>query len=174
MAVSLSTKVNHRLDLENQDREALFVEVILQHSTLLVCCTYCPPSLKEKLYMLLDSSLSVSLCKQYADVLVFGNFNAHIDWTLHADPIPHGRSDDLLLDVMTSANLVQACIEPTYSSLDRTPSSLELLLVVNPTRIISCLESERLSNSGHRAIEVSCAAGLPQCGHHAFSSGNLT
>ncbi|KAL1430313.1 hypothetical protein MTO96_015139 [Rhipicephalus appendiculatus] len=162
-----TAKVNRRLDLEHDDLEALFVELILPHSTVLVCCAYCPPSLKDEAYKHLDSSLSLALSKQYANVLVFGDFNAHIDWTSHDDPLPHDRSDDLLLDVMTSANLVQACLEPTYSSRDGTSSSLDLVFVADPTRITSCTTSEGLSNSDHRAIEVYYAAVLPRNGYHA-------
>ncbi|KAL1421985.1 hypothetical protein MTO96_022556 [Rhipicephalus appendiculatus] len=154
MAFPTSAKVNRRLDLEHDDPEALFVELILPHSTVLVCCAYCPPSLKDEAFKHLDSSLSLALSKQCTNVLVFGNFNAHIDWTSHDDPLPHDRTDDLLLDVMTSANPVQACLEPTYSSRDGTSSSLDLVFLADPTRVTSCTTSEGLSNSDHRAIEL--------------------
>ncbi|KAL1474014.1 hypothetical protein MTO96_021651 [Rhipicephalus appendiculatus] len=121
----------------------------------------------DEAYKHLDSSLSLALSKRYTNVLVFGDFNAHIDWTSHDDPLPHDRSDDLLLDVMTSANLVQACLEPTYSSRDGTSSSLDLVFVADPTRVTSCTTSEGLSNSDHRAIEVCYAAVLPRNGYHA-------
>ncbi|KAH7943710.1 hypothetical protein HPB52_010220 [Rhipicephalus sanguineus] len=134
MAFPTPAKVNRRLDLEHDDLEALFVELIF---------------------------------KQYTNVLVFGDFNAHIDWTSHDDPLPHDRTDDLLLDIMTSANLVQACLEPTYSSRDGTSSSLDLVFVADPTRVTSCTTSEGLANSDHRAIEVCYAAVLPRNGHHA-------
>ncbi|KAL1470271.1 hypothetical protein MTO96_040538 [Rhipicephalus appendiculatus] len=68
---------------------------------------------------------------------------------------------------MTSANLVQACLEPTYSSRDGTSSSLDLAFVADPTRVTSCTTSEGLSNSDHRAIEVCYAAVLPRNGYHA-------
>ncbi|KAL1471848.1 hypothetical protein MTO96_039676, partial [Rhipicephalus appendiculatus] len=68
---------------------------------------------------------------------------------------------------MTSANLVQACLEPTYSSRDGTSSSLDLVFVADPTRVTSCTTSEGLSNSDHRAIEVCYAAVLPRNGYHA-------
>ncbi|KAL3170989.1 hypothetical protein MRX96_013887 [Rhipicephalus microplus] len=138
MAFATPEKVNRRLDFNHGDLEALFVELFLLPSTVLICGSYRPPSLKHEAYTHLDLSLSLALSKQYTNLLIFGEFNAHIDWTSHDDPLPRDRIGDVLLDVMTSAYLVQVRLEPTYSSRDSTSSFLNRGFVADPTLVTFC------------------------------------
>ncbi|KAG0440747.1 hypothetical protein HPB47_016197, partial [Ixodes persulcatus] len=110
---------------------------------------------------------SVQVLRNYENILVFGDFNSHIDWFTHEDPVPRDRSDDFLLDIASSAGLTQACTGSTYSTRDGTSSFLDLLFVADPTRIVSCETSAGLPGSDHLAIEVTYAAVLPRRGHHA-------
>ncbi|KAM7293865.1 hypothetical protein ISCGN_023446 [Ixodes scapularis] len=161
LAFPASARVFRRTDLEHHDLEALFVELCLPHSTVLVGCVYCPPSIREESYRLLEVSLRAASLRNYENILVFGDFNSHIDWFTHEEPVPRDRSDDFLLDIASSAGLTQACTGSTYSTRDGTSSFLDLLFVVDPTRIVSCETSEGLPGSDHLAIEVTYAAVLP-------------
>ncbi|KAM7291916.1 hypothetical protein ISCGN_025214 [Ixodes scapularis] len=137
--------------------------VFRKDSTVLVGCVYYPPSIREESYRLLEVSLRAASLRNYENILVFGDFNSHIDWFTHEEPVPRDRSDDFLLDIASSAGLTQACAGSTYSARDGTSSFLDLLFVVDPTRIVSCETSEGLPDSDHLAIEVTYAAVLPQC-----------
>ncbi|XP_040069634.1 uncharacterized protein LOC120842566 [Ixodes scapularis] len=141
--------------------------VFRKDSTVLVGCVYYPPSIREESYRLLEVSLRAASLRNYENILVFGDFNSHIDWFTHEEPVPRDRSDDFLLDIASSAGLTQACAGSTYSARDGTSSFLDLLFVVDPTRIVSCETSEGLPDSDHLAIEVTYAAVLPRRGHHA-------
>ncbi|KAM7312331.1 hypothetical protein ISCGN_009236 [Ixodes scapularis] len=136
-AFPASARIFRRTDLEHQDLEALFVEFCLPHSTVLVGCVYCPPSIREESYRLLEVSLRTASLRNYENILVFGDFNSHIDWFTHEDPVPRDRSDDFLLDTASSAGLTQACTGSAYSTRDGTSSFLDLLFVADPTRIVS-------------------------------------
>ncbi|KAM7313642.1 hypothetical protein ISCGN_003489 [Ixodes scapularis] len=167
LAFPASAHVTRRTDLEHQDLEALFVELRLPRSTTLVGCVYCPPSTREESYRLFDVVLQHASRGNYANTLLFGDFNAHIDWVTYDDPVPRDQSDDLLLDIATSAGLTQTCFLPTYTTREGAPSFLDLLFVADPTRIISCETSEGLPGSDHLAVEVTYAATLPRRGYHA-------
>lgn len=120
LAFPASARVFRRTDLEHHDLEALFVELCLPHSTVLVGCVYCPPSIREESYRLLEVSLRAASLGNYENILVFGDFNSLIDWFTHEEPVPRDRSDDFLLDIASSAGLTQACTGSTYSTRDGT------------------------------------------------------
>lgn len=138
-ASPLSRRVFRRTDLEHKDLEALFLELCFPRGVVLVCCVYCPPSSREASYRLLDASLRAASKKNYSDTLIFGDFNAHVDWIGREDPIPRDQSDDILLDIVSSAGLTQACLSPTYTTHEGATSFLGLLFVADLTINISSL-----------------------------------
>ncbi|KAM7283645.1 hypothetical protein ISCGN_000752 [Ixodes scapularis] len=154
MAVPSCLRFNRRRDLEHTDLEALFVEFFFPRGTVLVCCVYCPPATRQEAYRFLDSSLESVAADRYANILVFGDFNAHVDWCTFDDPVPRDTSDDILLETMTTAGLIQACRQPTYVTRDGLQSHLDLVFTFDVTRIESVDVSEGLHGSDHSAIEL--------------------
>ncbi|KAH7974315.1 hypothetical protein HPB49_014012 [Dermacentor silvarum] len=94
------------------------------------------------------------------DVLI-GNFNAHIDWWQHDEPLSSDAADDSLRDTVTTADLHQVCQHPSYSSQGRA-SFLDLVFVLNISRVTSCEVLPGLTGSDHSAIEISYATILPR------------
>ncbi|XP_040064781.1 uncharacterized protein LOC120838782 [Ixodes scapularis] len=144
------------------------VEFFLPRGTILVCCVYCPPSSREKAYRLLDSSLEAAASKPYVNILIFGDFNCHVDWCSHEVPVPRDNTDDVLLETTTAAGLVQVCQQPSYTSREGVPSFLDLVFTSDATRIELVETSEGLHGSDHLAVELRYAVSLPRTGHHAL------
>ncbi|KAM7310583.1 hypothetical protein ISCGN_007491 [Ixodes scapularis] len=167
MAIPSQFCVNRRTDLEHPDLEGLFVEYHLPRGPILVCCVYCPPSSREQSYRLLDRSLQSASQKNYTNILVFGDFNCHVDWLTHDDPIPCDCADDTLLDAVTTAGFAQVCSEPTYTTRSGASSYLDLVFTPDPTRVMSCEVSHGLPGSDHRAIELAYAVTVPRRGYFA-------
>ncbi|KAM7283745.1 hypothetical protein ISCGN_000851 [Ixodes scapularis] len=164
MAIPAQFRVHRRTDLEHQDLEALFVEYHLPRGTVLVCCIYCPPSCREESYRLLERSLQTAPQKSYANILVIGDFNCHIDWLTQDEPIPRDNTDDVLLDVVTTAGFAQICTEPTYATRSGTPSYLDLVFTSDATRFLSCEVSSGKPGSDHSAVELAYAVSVPRRG----------
>lgn len=68
---------------------------------------------------------------------------------------------------MTTAGLVQACQQPTYTTRDGAQNYLDLLLTYDVTHIDSVDGTEGLHGSDHKAVEVRYAFSLPRTGHYA-------
>ncbi|KAM7310993.1 hypothetical protein ISCGN_007901 [Ixodes scapularis] len=119
---------------------------------------------KATAYDLLDASLTKALAKPYREVLLFGDFNSHIDWWGTDTPILSDAADDTLLGLVSTLGLSQICRSPTY-----IPSSsfLDLVFVSHPTQSLSCDVYTGLSGSDHLAIELAYAMALPRKGHFA-------
>lgn len=122
--------------------------------------------------MQLDAALSKVDTKSFTDIALFGDFNAHIDWWQHDEPIPKDAADDSLLDIVTSANLHQVCQLPSYASQGQS-SFLDLVFVRNISRVTSCQVLPCLTGSEHSAIELSYATTLPRKGHFARTRWNF-
>ncbi|KAH6946917.1 hypothetical protein HPB50_016142 [Hyalomma asiaticum] len=112
-AIPAGIPVHRRHDLEHDDLEAIFLELHLSRGSLLIGCVYCPPKLRDHSYMLLDAALSKADTKSLTDIVLFGDFNAHIDWWQHNEPLSSDAADGSLLDIVTSANLHQICHHPS-------------------------------------------------------------
>ncbi|KAH7949445.1 hypothetical protein HPB49_009940 [Dermacentor silvarum] len=84
---------------------------------------------------------------------LIGDFNAHIDWWQHDEPLSSDAADDTLLDTVTTTDLHQVCQHPSYSSQGRA-SFLDLVFVRNISRVTSCEVLPGLTGSNHSAIEI--------------------
>ncbi|KAM7301816.1 putative cuticle protein [Ixodes scapularis] len=131
----------HRLcDLESDELEALFVEITFNKKKHLVACVYCPPAVRSESYKQLRRSVErmVSVVGKYHNILVLGDFNAHIDWHDPLSPTPQDLASDSLLDIMDTNGFTQLCTEPTYTSPPGSTSYLDLCFVSNPTLVCGC------------------------------------
>ncbi|KAG0427676.1 hypothetical protein HPB47_025289 [Ixodes persulcatus] len=110
--------------------------------------------------------------KTYKDILIMGDFNAHIDWWGHDEAVPGDRVDDLLLDAMSSAGLYQVCRAPTHTSNDGNTSFLDLAFVSDIVKVGACDVSPGLTGSDHSAIELTYFITLPRTGRIARTFWN--
>ncbi|KAM7296107.1 uncharacterized protein ISCGN_021302 [Ixodes scapularis] len=163
-----------RRDLESEDLEAVFVEVTHRKGKMLLCCVYCPPSTRAASYDLLGQSLAHVDVSAYSCVCVFGDFNAHIDWSDLSAPVPLSPHDDALLDVMETSGFVQVCGEPSYRSITGKASFLDLVFVSNLPLITDCSIQPSLAGSDHNAIRFSSLLTLPKSGHYSKMVRNFS
>ncbi|XP_040076497.1 uncharacterized protein LOC115314129 [Ixodes scapularis] len=169
VAIPSSITCTRRHDLDRNDLEAIFVDLHSKRGLLHLCVAYCPPSKKTESYDLLQSSLSsVTLSKKkYSNVLVVGDFNAHINWSDLSSPKPTGPSDTVLLDHIETLGLTQVCSEPTYVTTNNHVSFLDLMFVSNPTLVSNCFTEPSLTGSDHKALTATTYHHLPKSGPHA-------
>ncbi|XP_040063029.1 uncharacterized protein LOC120837605 [Ixodes scapularis] len=169
VAIPSSITCTRRHDLDRNDLEAIFVDLHSKQGLLHLCVAYCPPSKKTESYDLLQSALSsVTLSKKkYSNVLVVGDFNAHINWSDLSSPKPTGPSDTVLLDHIETLGLTQVCSEPTYVTTNNQVSFLDLMFVSNPTLVSNCFTEPSLTGSDHKALTATTYHHLPKSGPHA-------
>lgn len=172
IAVPSGLRAIRRDDLEHPELEALFLELLLPRGTILLGCVYCPPHNKESAYKHLDASMTRAAKKTYKDILIMGDFNAHIDWWGHDEAVPGDRVDDLLLDAMSSAGLYQVCRAPTHTSNDGNTSFLDLAFVSDIVKVGACDVIPGLTGSDHSAIELTYFITLPRTGRIARTFWN--
>ncbi|KAH9370447.1 hypothetical protein HPB48_000307 [Haemaphysalis longicornis] len=91
------------------------------------------------------------LSKSFTDIVLFGDFNAHIGWWQHDESLPKDSADDSLLDIVSSANLHQVYQNPSYASQGQS-SFLDLVFVRNISWVTSCQVRPGLTGSDHSAI----------------------
>lgn len=118
IAVPSSLPAVRRYALEHPELEAVFLELRHPKGSSLLVLAYCPPSTRVTAYELLDKSLTKALVKPYREVLLFGDFNSHIDWWGTDTPIPSDAADETLLGLVSTLGLSQICrSHPPVSSI---------------------------------------------------------
>uniref|UniRef100_A0A147BCJ7 Putative rna-directed dna polymerase from mobile element jockey-like protein n=1 Tax=Ixodes ricinus TaxID=34613 RepID=A0A147BCJ7_IXORI len=156
-----------RADLEQDNLEAVFVELRTPRSKFLLACIYIAPNTHSSRFDSLQTSIDklLELSTSYASVYLLGDFNVHIDWRDLSSPIPADPASQQLLEMVETAGLVQLCSDPTYRSAAGNESQLDLCFTTNPTLLLDCYAQESLVGSDHKAIHIECYTSLPRQGH---------
>lgn len=163
-----------RRDLESEDLEDVFVEFVHRKGKMLLCGVYCPPATRTASYDLLGQSLAHVDVSAYSCVCIFGDFNAHIDWSDLSTPVPLSSHDIALLDVMETSGLVQVCSEPSYTSRRNRASFLDLVLVSNLALITDRSIQPSLAGSHHNVIHFSSLLTPPKSGLYSKMVRNFS
>ncbi|KAG0413065.1 hypothetical protein HPB47_009777 [Ixodes persulcatus] len=137
-----------------------------------LCETWLDPSIHDSQLVppdLLRCSVEhiAALRSTYHNAYILGDFNAHIDWTVPQSPLPQDPTSDVLLDLFETSGFTQLCMEATYTANTGKSSCLDLCFTLNPTLVRDCAVTAGLSNSDHKAIQLSTFLSLPIRGKHS-------
>ena len=98
--------------------------------------------------------LKLQSTHNYKIVLLVGDFNLHIDWTLVDRPSSH--LGNILFDTCDSVGLEQILQEPSYFTSNGDGHFLDLAFVNNPFIIEKCETIPNVHGCDHLAVSITC------------------
>ncbi len=132
-----------RLDLENPQLEAIWVEITQNNKTLLVCCIYRPPNSRAAYWQLLEDNIEhVKLQNPNKDLLMMGDLNCDVS-----------KNNSKLSQILAGFNMKQLITKHTHI----TKKSRTLI------DIIACTCPENVIGSGTTSPQLSNHCGVYAC-----------
>lgn len=143
--VSQNIAATRRSDLENEELEAIWLELRCVNKKFLICNCYRPPNTPVCFWDKLSDSIEQAKEGSINDIIITGDFNS--------DPTKSPNNYNKLMSLCRNFNLENHISEPTRVTAN-TESCLDLFITNLNERIQETKISHPVGNSDHCTIEL--------------------